>query len=62
MKLKSNFITHDTGKDQILVAVDNSFSGLVRSNKTAAFIIDCLKRETNEAEILKKWKLLTMPA
>ncbi len=54
VKLKKSFITHTTGNEQILVAADNSFSGLVRSNQTAAFIVDCLKKETSEAEILKK--------
>ena len=44
MKLKKSFITHTTGNEQILVAADNSFSGLVRSNQTAAFIVDCLKK------------------
>ena len=47
MKLKKSFITHTTGNEQILVAADNSFSGLVRSNQTAAFIVDCLKKETS---------------
>ena len=28
------------------------FHGLVRSNETAAFIVNCLKRETTEAEIV----------
>ncbi len=28
------------------------FHGIVRANETAAFIIDCLKTETTEAEIV----------
>ncbi|MGM9664492.1 MAG: PqqD family protein [Eubacteriales bacterium] len=54
MKLKENFITHKTDGEQIMVAAGGSFSGMVRSNATAAFIVDCLKTETTEAEILEK--------
>lgn len=57
MKLKCGFITHETDGEQILIDTGvNNFSGLVRSNPTAAFIIDCLKEETTEAEILEKMK------
>jgi len=55
MKLKDGFITHDSGGEQIMVAVGDAaykFHGLVRSNKTASFIIDCLKQENTEAEIV----------
>ena len=54
MKLKDNFITHETDGEQIMVAADGSFAGMVRSNATAAFIVDCLKTETTETEILDK--------
>ena len=54
MKLKNGFITHETDGEQIMVAADGSFAGMVRSNATAAFIVDCLKTETNEDEILDK--------
>ncbi|MBR3423552.1 MAG: PqqD family protein, partial [Clostridia bacterium] len=38
---------------QFLVPVGaESFRGIVRSNKTAAFIIDCLKEETTEEAIV----------
>ena len=46
MKLKDTFVSHVTNGEQILVDVSSSFSGLIRSNKTAAFIIDQLKSET----------------
>ena len=46
MKLKDTFVSHITNGEQILVDVSNSFSGLIRSNKTAAFIVDQLKSET----------------
>lgn len=55
MKLKNGFVTHTAGNEQIMVAAGKAkFSGLVRSNRTAAFIVDCLKKETNEDEIVAK--------
>lgn len=55
MKLKEGFITHQANGEHILIdAGANNFAGLVRSNPTAAFIIDCLKEETSSEEILKK--------
>ena len=55
MKLKTGFITHMVGREQMMVAAGpaaKSFHGLVRSNETAAFIIDCLKKETTEEAIV----------
>lgn len=53
MKLKDNFITQDIDGTQFLVAVgEASFNGIVRSNKTAAFIVDCLKEETTPEQIV----------
>ncbi len=53
MKLKEGFITHDSGDEHILVSTqDSGFSGLVRSNATAAFIIEQLKTETTLEEIV----------
>lgn len=47
MKLKEGFITQDIDDTQFLVPIGaESFSGIVRSNMTAAFIVDCLKEET----------------
>lgn len=54
MKLKDGFMTHDSDGEQIMVAVGdaaNRFHGLVRSNQTAALIIDCLKQETSKEQI-----------
>lgn len=54
MKLKNGFITHETGGEQIMVAAgDTKFSGLVRSNQTAAFIVDCLKTDTTPEKIVE---------
>ncbi|MBQ0079340.1 MAG: PqqD family protein [Eubacterium sp.] len=53
MKLKNSFMTHNTGDEQVLIDVSTKvFSGLVRSNSTAAFIIDCLKQETSRDDII----------
>lgn len=47
MKLKQNFITHTHGDEHILISTGNgNFSGVVRSNSTAAFIIEQLKEDT----------------
>lgn len=53
MKLKPDFITHESDDEQIMVSTgDSGFFGMVRSNNTAAFIIDCLKQETTEEQIV----------
>ena len=53
MKLKEGFVTHETDGEQIMVSAGSvPFSGLVRSNATAAFIIDFLKRETTKKDII----------
>lgn len=52
MKLKSSFVTQDMDGEQIMVEAGGGFSGMVRSNATAAFIVDCLKTDTNREAIL----------
>ena len=53
MKLKKEFITHECDGEQIMVSGNTSvFSGMVRSNSTAAFIVDCLKEETTKEKIV----------
>lgn len=55
MKLKTDFITQDIDDTQFLVPVGaEAFSGIVRSNKTAAFIVDCLKEETTLNDIVDR--------
>ena len=54
MKLKSDYITQTIDNTQFLVPIGGeSFQGIVRSNKTAAFIVDCLKEETTEEAIIE---------
>lgn len=53
MKLKFDFITQDIEGTKFLVPVGpKSFSGIIRSNRTAASIIECLKEETTEVKII----------
>ena len=55
MKLKETFITQESDGEQIMVSTgDSGFVGLVRSNATAAFIINCLKEETTKEAIVDK--------
>ena len=53
MKLKESYITHDSDGEQILLDTSSSFAGLIRNNKTAAFIVECLKEETTEEKIVE---------
>ncbi len=53
MKLKNNIITQDIEDTQFLVPVGaEAFSGIIRSNVTAAFIVNCLKHETTKEAIV----------
>ena len=53
MRLKDTYITHDSDGEQILLDTSSSFAGLIRSNKTAAFIVECLKEETTQEKIVE---------
>ena len=54
MKLKKEMLTHTMDDSQVMVSTDKDvFSGIVTSNKTAAFIVDCLKDETTPDAIKK---------
>ena len=55
MKLHNGFITYTTGAEQIMVAAGAAsevFRGMVRSNETAAYIIECLKSEISREELV----------
>ena len=57
MKLKEGFITHQIDDTQVMIAAGEAakhFHGFIRSNETAAFIVDRLKNETTEEEIVNK--------
>ena len=52
MKLREGFMTHTAAGTQYLVPVGSTkFSGLVRSNATAAMIVDALAQDTTPEAI-----------
>ena len=53
MKLKDTYITHDSDGEQILLDTSSSFAGLIRNNKTAAFIVECLKEDITQEKIVE---------
>ena len=52
MKLKKEFVTHTSDGQQLMISAGGSFNGMVRSNSTAAAIIDLLKSETTRENII----------
>lgn len=53
MKLRKEFITHDSGDESLLVPTGAAgFAGLVKGNKTLGAILELLKKETTETEII----------
>ena len=55
MKLKPGFVTQEVDGIQFMVPVTGEgVDGIMRSNSTAAFIVDCLKEETSEEAIIDK--------
>ncbi len=56
MKLNPEFLIQQIGDTAVLVPVGNAgnkFHGIVQLNNTAAFIVGCLTKETDENEIKK---------
>ena len=52
MKLKDGFITYEVnGEHYTVPAGDQSFNGLIKSNKTAAEVVEMLKKDTTAEEI-----------
>lgn len=55
MKLNPKFLTHETKGEHITVSTTGTkFNGLIRNNPTAAFIVESLKNDTTESEIVDK--------
>ncbi len=55
MKLRDEYLVYLRNEKSILVPVGKQgFNGVVRINKSAAAIIDYLKEETTEEEIIQK--------
>ena len=54
MKLRDDFIVHNTQDDSMIVSTGASgFSGLVRGNRTFGAIVEILKNEVSEEDIVK---------
>lgn len=55
MRLKANFITQEIDGTQFIVPVGrDAFSGIIRSNETAAFIVNALSEDTTKEAIVEK--------
>lgn len=55
MKLRDGFITHEGAEEHITVTAGNTeFNGMIRSNKTAGFIVECLKNDVTKEDIISK--------
>lgn len=55
MKLNPEFVIQQVGDSIVLVPVGEAagkFHGIVQMNKTAAFIVNCMKEETSEEKII----------
>ena len=54
MKLKKEFIPHETGNESLLIPAGGAgFSGLVKGNKTLGAILALLKEDTTEEALIK---------
>ena len=57
MKLKKEFIPHETGNESLLIPAGGAgFSGLVKGNKTLGVILELLKEDTSEEKIIESMK------
>ncbi len=57
MRLRNGFVTEGNKGAYIIKPTGEAaqrFHGLIKSNKTAAFIVECLKEDTTEEEIIEK--------
>lgn len=54
MKLKKEFIPHETGNESLLIPTGGAgFSGLVKGNKTLGVVLALLKEDTTEEALVK---------
>ena len=57
MRLKEEFVVQSSGKETIIIPTGlNSFLGMVRGNKTLGVILELLKEETTEEQIVSAMK------
>ena len=53
MKLKKEFLLHNTGSESVLVPAGGAgFSGVVRGNRTLGAMLELLKTDVTEAELI----------
>ena len=58
MKLRKEFITHNTESESLLVPAGGAgWSGLVRGNKTLGAILELLQTDTTEEAIITAMKV-----
>ena len=54
MRLKDEFLTHTSGEEAYLVPSGNlEFRGLLKGNETLGEVVELLKSETTEGQIVK---------
>ena len=55
MRIKKEYIVHNSHDECIIVSTDNSiFRGMIRANKSASFIVECLREDTTIEEIVSQ--------
>lgn len=52
MKIKDSYILSEVGDDSLIIPTDGTFSGVMRINDTAKFIIECLREETTKENVI----------
>ena len=62
MKLKDTFVTQEMDGEQVMVEADGGFAGMVRSNATAAFIIDQGSENVREEILIALFSLVACSA
>ncbi len=57
MKLKKDFVVHNAANETVIVPTGKAdFTGMIRGNKTFGAIMELLKEETTEDEIIAAMK------
>ena len=54
MKLKKEFILHSVNGENMMIDVSGNFSGLVKANSTANYIINLLQNDITEEQIINE--------
>ncbi len=57
MKVKTGFLLHSMGEEHVVVPVDErtlEFPGMIRLNRTGAFLFECMQKEFEEQDLVEK--------